>query len=325
MSRLTWDMAREKGKEDKKWIMVNLQDMSNFKCQALNRDIWRDEAVRKLVQKHFIFLQYSLEDPRAEQYINFYFPHRSHENPDNYPHVSIIDPRTGEQQEIWSGEFKDAAAFHQDLVNFLDRYSLSDNSKNPVGPSRAGVQRSRPIDVDRMTEEEMLEMALQNSLKTARGNGAASAASTGITHPTDVGEPDTGAASRAGSKPPTAIAAASPSQAAADTSAFAGISSTRPHTEPADNATTATRIQFRHPAGRVIRRFQRHEPVRRIYEWLKSGGLEAIFGADAVSGEGAEFELKRMPEGLDLITLLDTTIEEAGLKQGTVMIELTSD
>jgi hypothetical protein len=37
--------------------------------------------------------------------------------------------------------------------------------------------------------------------------------------------------------------------------------------------------------------------------------------------EGAEFELKRMPQGQDLIDSLDQTIEEAGLKQGTVMIE----
>jgi hypothetical protein len=54
-----------------------------------------------------------------------------------------------------------------------------------------------------------------------------------------------------------------------------------------------------------------------MYEWLKAEPLEGK--ADV------KFELKRMPQGQDLIELLDSTIEEAGLKQGTVMIEFVTD
>ena len=40
-----------------------------------------------------------------------------------------------------------------------------------------------------------------------------------------------------------------------------------------------------------------------------------------LAAAGAAFELKAMPAGRDLIDELDSTVEEAGLKNGTVMIE----
>jgi hypothetical protein len=76
-----------------------------------------------------------------------------------------------------------------------------------------------------------------------------------------------------------------------------------------------TRIQFRHSAGRVIRRFEVSEPVLRIYEWLKAEPLEGR--------EGVAFEL--IAVGKNLMELAKETIEQAGLKNGTVMIEFLED
>jgi hypothetical protein len=39
--------------------MVNLQDLTIFACQVLNRDIWKDEQVLELIKDKFIFLQVS--------------------------------------------------------------------------------------------------------------------------------------------------------------------------------------------------------------------------------------------------------------------------
>ena len=315
ISHFSWDEARSEGKEEKKWILVNLQDMTDFNCQALNRDIWKDDLVRQLVQENFIFLQYSKDDERAQQYITFYFSHNASENPNNYPHVSIIDPRTGEQVKVWSGTpFPTPQEFHSQLVEFLDRYSLSVNSKNPVSKQKRPQQT---VDVDRMTEEEMLQMAMQNSLET-NGNGGTSTP--------DVHDPDAltqsmelgkGKGKAVATDDDDDVMEAAPPAAEASSSSqpspFAGITSDRPHTEPANDPAATTRIQFRHPTGRVIRRFTVQDPVSRIYEWLKAEPLEGK--------EGVEFELKAMPQGRDLIDDLDKTIEEAGLKQGTVMIE----
>lgn len=299
---LSWDDARTLGKEDKKWIMVNLQDMNDFNCQALNRDIWKDEDVQDMVKEHFLFLQYDKDYPDAEEYITFYFPNQGHENLDNYPHVSIIDPRTGEQVKVWSGRpFPSAPDFRAELAEFLDRYSLEANSKNPVAQTNA--RKPQTVDVDRMTEEEMLEMALKNSL-------AGAGSSTGSSSTPNMHDPD------ALTKPGAEEKGKEPELPAAQ-SAFSQISSTSPQTEPENNPATTTRIQFRHPTGRVIRRFNLQDPVRRIYEWLKAEPLEGK--------EGVEFELKKMPQGQDLIDSLDETIQENGLKQGTVMIEFIDE
>jgi len=313
IAHLDWDDARADGREDKKWILVNIQDMANFDCQILNRDIWKDEAVRDIVRESFIFLQYNKEDPRGSQYIQYYLSEGRHENPDNYPHVAIVDPRTGEQVKVWSGRpFPDAIEFHAQLVEFLDRYSLAANSKNPVATSKP---RQPVKDVGRMTEEEMLNLALQNSLETA--NGGSSRPSIHDPDELTAGTPDSGKGKeRAGSDVVdlTEQEEAGPGPAE---SAFAKIPADKPHEEPANNPATTTRIQFRHSGGRIIRRFAVADPVVRIYEWLKASPLE--------SKSGVEFELKVMPEGRDLIQELDKTVEEAGLKQATVMIEFIEE
>ncbi|KAG7292769.1 hypothetical protein NEMBOFW57_002810 [Staphylotrichum longicolle] len=309
MSQLSWDEARDEGKDSKKWILVNLQDMSDFNCQALNRDIWKDAAVRSLVQENFIFLQYEKNEFSAQQYITFYFPNEGHQNPNNYPHVSIIDPRTGEQVKVWSGiPFPSALEFHAQLAEFLDRYSLSAHSKNPVPKTK---RPERVVDVDRMTEEEMLEMALQNSLD-ANGSG----------NQPNIQDPDeltksTGALAGDKGKGTAAPEATEPEASSAQESAFARIPSDQPHVEPPADPKTTTRLQVRNPPGRIIRRFRLDDRVSRIYEWLK---------AEPVPGkEGVEFELKSMPQGADLIEHLDETIQEAGLANGTVMLEFIEE
>ena len=49
--------AREAGTSQNKWLMVNIQNVQEFKCQVLNRDIWSNATVKTLVKKHFIFWQ----------------------------------------------------------------------------------------------------------------------------------------------------------------------------------------------------------------------------------------------------------------------------
>lgn len=307
MDHMAWDDARALGKEDKKWILVNVQDMNDFNCQALNRDIWKDDAIVALIKENFIFLQYSKDDPRAVEYNTFYFPQHAQENRENFPHVSIIDPRTGEQVKVWSGApFPTSQDFHAQLAEFLDRYSLAQNSKNPVSKQK---RPEKAVDVDRMTEEEMLEMALRNSLET-NGNGSSGAV--------NVQDPDELTKSVELDKGKgKAVATAEDEvmediQEADEASVFSTIPSDRPHNEPGNDPST-TRIQFRHANGRVIRRFALSDSVQRIYEWLKAEPLDGK--------TGVEFELKVMPQGKDLLDDLNKTIEDAGLKQATVMIE----
>ncbi|CRG89825.1 UBX domain-containing protein 5 [Talaromyces islandicus] len=305
MSRLPWDAARAEGRDNEKWLLINIQDPSIFDCQLLNRDLWKDPSVRDTVRENFIFLQYGKDDERGIPYLQYYF--QNSDVPDNYPHIAIVDPRTGEQVKVWSGPpVVKPADFLMQLHEFLDRYSLKQNARNPVAKRKAEVPREKKLDA--MTEEEMMEMALKNSLEGP--------AAQGIEDPDDLTR-SVGDLKGKGKAVDTEVEEEeAEEQEDPSVSVFRSIPSNHPHTEPAADPATTTRIQFRHPSGRVIRRFALADPVRRIYEWLKS---EPPLEDKA----GLVFELNAM--GKNLLQELDTSIQDAGLKNGTVMIGYVED
>ncbi|KAI9832369.1 MAG: hypothetical protein M1819_004357 [Sarea resinae] len=316
MSSLPWDDARQEGRDNEKWILVNIQDPAIFDCQVLNRDIWKNASIKETVKENFIFMQYTKDDPRGNQYIQYYFQAR--DSQDAYPHIAIVDPRTGEQVKVWSGPpVPKPMDFLMQLHEFLDRYSLKVNARNPV-PTRKAEKKT--VDVNTMTEEEMLEMAMHNSLANARGPREDDPDAL-TREAIDAREGKGKGKARAGAVPgedeTMTDALESNGQASAEpaVSVFSTISSSSPHEEPAANLSSTTRIQFRHSGGRIVRRFSVTDQVRRIYEWLK---------ADPITGrEGVEFELISM--GKNLIDALEETVEQAGLKNATVMVEFLDD
>ena len=307
MSRLPWDEARQQGRSDEKWILVNIQDPSIFDCQVLNRDIWKNPGIMETVKENFIFMQYSKDDPKGNLYIQYYFQNK--DSPDAYPHIAIVDPRTGEQVKVWSGQpAPKAMDFLMQLHEFLDRYSLKASAKNPVAKRKP--EPKKDTQVERMTEEQMMEMALQASLAGDQAGRASDpdelTRSVGRLEGRRGKQIEQAEDLMDDSEPPDTNGST-----ALSVSPFASIPSTSPHAEPPPNAPDTTRIQFRHPTGRVVRRFALADHLRRIYEWLKSSPLEGK--------ERAEFELIFMQK--NLIGMLDDTIEQAGLKNGTVMVE----
>jgi hypothetical protein len=301
MFQQSWDKARDEGKEQQKWIIVNIQDPAIFDCQILNRDIWKNNDIKLTVRENFIFMQYAKDDPRGQQYINYYFHAR--DSQDAYPHIAIVDPRTGEQVKVWSGPpVPNPVEFHAQLHEFLDRYSLKANAKNPVANRKP---ERKKVDVGRMTEEEMLEMALQNSMDNATG-------------PKD-DDPDalTKESSSSGKGKAKVEEEAEPTETATNGAAdspFGQISDTNPHEEPpAGDAKVVARIQFRGPSGRpIVRRFNLADPVRRLYEWIKAENPWE-------GKQGEEFDLVSM--GKNLLDSLDLTIGEAKLGGASIMVE----
>ncbi|KAK5050758.1 hypothetical protein LTR84_003317 [Exophiala bonariae] len=298
-----WEDARDEGKEHKKWLLVDIQDPSIFDCQALNRDLWKNEGIVETVKENFVFLQYNKEDPRASQYVQYYF--QAYESQDMYPHVAIVDPRTGEQIKLWTRKIPSPADFLMQLHEFLDRYSLDNSARNPVAKRKSEAKKEKPV--DQLTEEEMLERALQASLASQNQE----------LKPPETEDPDdlTRSVGDVRATAPSANVDAmevdqeEPSEPQ-ESNAFAQIPSDQPHSEPAAGP-GITRVQIRHPGGRIVRRFAESDPVQRIYEFLKSEPLEGKAGAD--------FELISM--GKNLIDARQDTVADAGLKNGTVMVE----
>jgi hypothetical protein len=310
MSRLSWDDARDEGKEEQKWILVNIQDPAVFDCQALNRDIWKHEGIKETVKENFLFMQYSKDDPAGQQYIQYYF--QRHEDQNAYPHIAIVDPRTGEQLKVWSGPpAPKAMDFLMQLHEFLDRYSLDVSVRNPVAKRKP--EKAATLDVDRLTEEQMLELALQNSLSNGSSNAPKHEDPDDLTK--SFGDISKGKGKAVAEEEVQDEETGNTNGACS--SVFGSIVSDQPHSEPAHDPATTTRIQFKHSGGRIVRRFNVSDPVRRIYEWLKAEPIDGKAGVD--------LELKKSMGGSDLIESLDQTIGEAGLKNGTVMVEYLED
>jgi hypothetical protein len=306
----TWEKARDMGKEDEKWLIVNIQDPAIFDCQLLNRDIWKNEDIKATVRENFIFMQYAKDDPRGQQYVNYYFHAR--DSSDAYPHIAIVDPRTGEQVKVWSGPPIPAPVeFHAQLHEFLDRYSLNVNAKNPVAKRKA---ENKKVDVNRMTEDEQLEWALQNSMDNGGSGNEGPKDNDPDALTKDEGKGKGRATSSAPEAAPEPAATTEEEPATAANPLFASISDHAPHTEPTvTDPKVTTRIQFRGPSGRpIVRRFNLSDPVRRVYEWIKSD-------APWEGKQGSEFDLVFM--GKNFIEHLDETIEAAGLKGASLMVE----
>jgi len=92
-------------------VLVNIQRVTEFDCQKLNRDTWSDSKVQLVVQSSFILWQVS-EDSWDGKLFQHFYPVKS------YPHLAIIDPRTRRCLYSWDS-FVLPHTLHYQLSQFL--------------------------------------------------------------------------------------------------------------------------------------------------------------------------------------------------------------
>lgn len=144
LSPLSWEDAMKVGEKEERWILINIQDPTMPKCQALNREIWNDIKIVDLLRENFLFLQCRKDEYRARHYIAYHFP----ASRGAFPHIAIVDPREGEQLKVWSGLVPKPKDFLDDLHQFLEMHSLNPRSKKPAG-RRSGIEvKEAPIEPD---------------------------------------------------------------------------------------------------------------------------------------------------------------------------------
>ncbi|XP_076311270.1 UBX domain-containing protein 7-like isoform X1 [Tachypleus tridentatus] len=161
--RGSFESAREVGKSSNRWLMVNVQDVQEFQCQILNRDVWSSPAVKSIVSKHFVFWQVYLDSEEGRWYAQFY-------KVNQYPYVAILDPRTGENLVAWNKV--DSMSFCDLVTEFLCKHPSPDGS-TPSPPRK----RSRTDSILDQSEESQIKAAIQASLEDS-----AEAASTAAEH-----------------------------------------------------------------------------------------------------------------------------------------------
>lgn len=307
INNLTLEQAKQEAYASRKWLLVNIQDSREFSCQQLNRDLWSNNNVKKCVKEYFIFLQYQQDSAAGQEYMQFY-PFS------DFPHISILDPITGEQVKIWN-HVVTSDQFLEDAHEFLAQYSLEPGHRNP--PSKISRKKTNP---EHMTEEEQIEYALKQSLGVAQEDSDDDADDF-VSVSSDQGIEDIDNEIEVKSLPGFATGTKeSPvqidseevgdEQPLTDEDKFASIMA-EVSEEPTD-PNTSTRLQIRLSDGsRIIRRFYLSDSVRTIYSFIKSQ-VESV--------NGHYFSLSS--ERKNLLDYVDKSIEEAHLKNSVVLVEI---
>lgn len=282
IERVNLDAAKVKGRTEKKWILINIQNQAEFQCQVLNRDFWSNSQVKQKVKENFIFLQYQHDSVNGESFVNFY-------HVDDFPHIAILDPMTGERVYKWAdGRVPDVEDWLADVDLFLEKFSLQPSANNPI------VKHEVKFDPDAMTEEQQIEFAMRQSVGASGNsiNDAINLDDDEVTNESDVNNEEE------------------------EGDAFDKIIA-QDHAEPSSGS--VTRIQFRFPSGkRLIHKFDfENDKVLQIYQWLKF----VLQNDDSYGiGNGDRFTMSSMGKGR-LLDLMGLTIGEAGLKNASILLE----
>ncbi|KAM8953755.1 UBX domain-containing protein 7 isoform 2-T2 [Pelodytes ibericus] len=159
MHKGSFETAKECGQLQNKWLMINIQNVQDFACQCLNRDIWSNESVKTLIREHFIFWQVYHDSEEGQRYIQFY-------KLSDFPYVSILDPRTGQKLVEWHQ--LDVTSFLEQVTGFLGEHGQLDGLSS--SPPKKRLRSESLIDA---SEDSQLEAAIRASLQETHFDSAA--------------------------------------------------------------------------------------------------------------------------------------------------------
>nr|CEL70778.1 TPA: GD22670, related [Neospora caninum Liverpool] len=97
-----------------RWLLVNIQKADEFDSHKLNRDIWRSEVVQDLLKEFFVFWQRAESNQEGRVFCELY-------KVTNFPHIAVVDPRTGRSMKQWtSRRFSEAVGAQSELFEFIE-------------------------------------------------------------------------------------------------------------------------------------------------------------------------------------------------------------
>ncbi|CAB1326048.1 unnamed protein product [Coregonus sp. 'balchen'] len=153
MHKGSFETAKDCGQLESKWLMINIQNVQDFACQCLNRDVWSNDAVRTIIREHFIFWQVYHDSEEGQRYIQFYKLNK-------FPYISILDPRTGQKMVEWNQ--LDVASFLEQVTGFLTEHGQLDA---PASSHPPPAKRARSESLIDASEDSQLEAAIRASLQ----------------------------------------------------------------------------------------------------------------------------------------------------------------
>jgi hypothetical protein len=132
MSSGTLTDVMKKAKEEKRWLLVNIQAAEEFASHVLNRDIWSNATIKEIVRSAFVLWQKDKATSHGSQFVTKY-------NIKEFPVICIIDPRTGRKVKQWQSErFKGPLSATDVLSDFLGENPFGTNVASPTASSLSG-------------------------------------------------------------------------------------------------------------------------------------------------------------------------------------------
>ncbi|KAG6620784.1 putative ubiquitin regulatory protein [Phytophthora cinnamomi] len=230
----TYADARSLAKNEGKWLLVNIQDEIVFASHMLNRDTWSDDVVQNLVASGFVFWQNYWASEHGKKFCSLYQIDR-----DSLPVVVIIDPRTGEIRQRWTG-FLEPQDMTEKLSDFCCMHTLD-------APPTEQKKEAEPNIMD-ASEDDQLAAAIAASMQDNNG-GSDDDEPKQAEEDMDQEEKDEEEAQEA-------VVALTP--------------------EPDAGAPGVTRVQIRVPDGsRLTRRFLKTDPLAMVWTFVKDQVPEA--------------------------------------------------
>ena len=111
--------ARQRARDERKWLLVNMQSVDIFDSHRLNRDTWSNETIQALLESSFVFWQRSTTSSAGQNFLRLYAANGGAEE---MPQITIIGP-TGAKILTHTG-FIQADDLSTMLLEFLDRNDL---------------------------------------------------------------------------------------------------------------------------------------------------------------------------------------------------------
>lgn len=112
----TFDQAKRHARDHFRYLVVSLHEPTEFGCQAMNRDVWKDQRVGELCREELLLWQVAVGSDEAAWFVRFY-PIQSH------PHTSLIDPRTGLRVLQWN-RLLSPEEFIEQVLTFTGEHPL---------------------------------------------------------------------------------------------------------------------------------------------------------------------------------------------------------
>jgi hypothetical protein len=309
-----FEMAKTAARSKGRWLLVNLQKNDEFSCHALNRDVWKDDYAKAVIGNSLVFWMDTVETNLGQRFATLY-------KVSSYPHVALIDPRTGEQSKIiLSGGTMTARDFVEKVQDYIQRHtiapfnSISDGGGGSGGGSSSSSSSSSnnssstdPSSVPtttssaRQREEEEEEAELQAALAASMVDETSNATTT--TTNNNSAEPSP--------SPPVP-----PLVNVTDY----GVSPTEPDATSTPKE-ELTRLRIRLPSGKqLVRAFRKDNTVCNLFATVRV--LLDEHGDAVVCAQN--FELRSGYPPKILSDSLENTLTDAKLENATVQVSMLS-